>query len=124
DQRRGSPAINRADGGGAASHPAVAECAVIGVDDELKGQIPRGFVVLKAGVRAGPAALSAELVQLIRDQIGPVAAPRRVDAVAALPRPGPARSSARPCAASPTATMNPFHPPPNTRPSWRRCPRS
>src|SRR5208337_4258307 len=66
-----------------ASHPAVAECAVIGVNDEFKGQIPRGFVVLKAGVSAEPATLSAELVQLIRDQIGPVAALRRVDAVAA-----------------------------------------
>ena len=69
-----------------ASHPAVAECAVIAVNDELKGQIPRGFVVLKAGVRADPAALSAELVQLIRDQIGPVATPRRVDVIAALPK--------------------------------------
>ena len=69
-----------------ASHPAVAECAVIGVDDELKGQVPRGFVVLKAGVSADLAALSAELVQLIRDQIGPVASMRRVDVVAALPK--------------------------------------
>src|SRR5215472_5896011 len=69
-----------------ASHPAVAECAVIGVDDELKGQVPRGFVVLKAGVNADLAALSAELVQLIRDQIGPVASLRRVDVVAALPK--------------------------------------
>ncbi len=69
-----------------AGHPAVAECAVIGVNDQLKGQIPRGFVVLKAGVKADPDALSAELVQLIRDQIGPVAALRRVDVVAALPK--------------------------------------
>jgi propionyl-CoA synthetase len=69
-----------------ASHPAVAECAVIGVNDALKGQIPRGFVVLKAGVDADPPVLSAELVQLIRDQIGPVAALRRVDVVAALPK--------------------------------------
>jgi len=69
-----------------ASHPAVAECAVIGVDDALKGQIPRGFVVLKAGISTDPADLSAELVQLIRDQIGPVAALRRVDVVAALPK--------------------------------------
>jgi DNA-binding CsgD family transcriptional regulator len=45
-----------------ASHPVVAECAVIGVHDDLKGQIPRGFVVLKAGIAADPAALSAELV--------------------------------------------------------------
>jgi propionyl-CoA synthetase len=69
-----------------ASHPAVAECAVIGVNDELKGQIPRGFVVLKAGVGADHDVLSAELVQLVRDQIGPVAALRRVDVVAALPK--------------------------------------
>jgi len=69
-----------------ASHPAVAECAVIGVNDDLKGQIPRGFVVLKAGVNADPDVLSAELVRLVRDRIGPVAALRRVDVVAALPK--------------------------------------
>jgi propionyl-CoA synthetase len=69
-----------------ASHPAVAECAVIGVNDSFKGQIPRGFVVLKAGVATEPATVAAELVQLIRDQIGPVAALRRVDVVAALPK--------------------------------------
>jgi propionyl-CoA synthetase len=69
-----------------ASHPAVAECAVIGVNDDLKGQIPRGFVVLKAGVSSDPALVSAELVQLVRDQIGPVASLRRVDVIAALPK--------------------------------------
>ena len=69
-----------------ASHPAVAECAVIGVSDSLKGQVPRGFVVLKAGSRADPDALRAELVQLVRDQIGPVAALRQIDVVTALPK--------------------------------------
>jgi propionyl-CoA synthetase len=69
-----------------ASHPAVAECAVIGVDDQLKGQVPRGFVVLKTGVSTDHATVSAELVRLVRDQIGPVAALRRVDVVAALPK--------------------------------------
>ncbi len=69
-----------------ASHPAVAECAVIGVSDELKGQIPRGFVVLKAGIDADPGPLRAELVELIRDQIGAVAALRRVDIIAGLPK--------------------------------------
>jgi propionyl-CoA synthetase len=69
-----------------AGHPAVAECTVIGVSDALKGQIPRGFVVLKAGVDADPAVLCAELVALIRDQIGPVAALRRVDIITALPK--------------------------------------
>jgi propionyl-CoA synthetase len=69
-----------------ASHPAVAECAVVGVHDELKGQVPRGFVVLKAGVDADPEALRAELVQAVRDRIGAVAALRRVDVVPALPK--------------------------------------
>ncbi len=69
-----------------ASHPAVAECAVIGVNDQIKGQVPRGFVVLKAGIGTDPSVLSAELVELIRAQIGPVAAVRRVDVVAALPK--------------------------------------
>jgi propionyl-CoA synthetase len=69
-----------------ASHAAVAECAVIGVRDSTKGQVPRGFVVLKAGVSTAPAAVSAELVQLIRDRIGAVAALRRVDVVTALPK--------------------------------------
>jgi len=64
----------------------VAECAVIGVNDAFKGQVPRGFVVLKAGVSTEPETLSAELVQLVRDQIGPVAALRRVDVIAALPK--------------------------------------
>jgi propionyl-CoA synthetase len=69
-----------------AGHPAVAECAVIGVHDELKGQVPRGFAVLKAGVTTDPHTVAAELVQLVRDQIGAVAALRRVDVVAALPK--------------------------------------
>ncbi|HVN11675.1 MAG TPA: propionyl-CoA synthetase [Kineosporiaceae bacterium] len=69
-----------------AAHPAVAECAVVGVHDDLKGQVPRGFVVLKAGVDADPAQLEAELVQAVRDQIGAVAALRRVDVVPALPK--------------------------------------
>jgi propionyl-CoA synthetase len=69
-----------------ASHPAVAECAVIGVSDLIKGQVPRGFVVLKSGSDADPPAVRAELIQLIRDQIGPVAALRQVDVVAALPK--------------------------------------
>jgi propionyl-CoA synthetase len=69
-----------------AAHPAVAECAVVGVHDDLKGQVPRGFVVLKAGVDADPGALAAELVQAVRDRIGAVAALRRVDVVPALPK--------------------------------------
>jgi propionyl-CoA synthetase len=69
-----------------AAHPDVAECAVIGVADAMKGQVPRGFVVLKAGVVRDPATIAAELVQRVRDDIGAVAALRRVDVVGALPK--------------------------------------
>jgi len=73
-----------------AAHPAVAECAVIGVADSLKGQVPRGLVVLKAGVdlseQGGLEALRAELVKRVRDEVGAVASLRRVDVVDALPK--------------------------------------
>ncbi len=69
-----------------AGHPAVAECAVIGVEDALKGQVPRGFVVLKAGVDIDPDTLCAELVASVRAEIGAVAAFKRADIVPALPK--------------------------------------
>ena len=59
---------------------------MIGVADALKGQVPRGFVVLKAGVDRDREQLQAELVQLVRDQIGAVAALRDVAVVPALPK--------------------------------------
>ena len=71
------------------AHPDIAECAVFGVADTLKGQLPRGLVVLHADVPTDDASqtrLCAELVQLVRDQIGAVAAIRQVDIVAALPK--------------------------------------
>ncbi len=69
-----------------ASHPAVAECAVFGVNDALKGEVPRGFVVLKAGIEADPEVLAGDLAQMIRDKIGPIATLSRLDIVAALPK--------------------------------------
>ncbi len=69
-----------------AQHPAVAECAVIGVADQMKGQLPRGFVVLKAGVDRDPDELARELVQLVRDEIGAVAALKDVSVVGGLPK--------------------------------------
>lgn len=69
-----------------ASHPDIAECAVIGVKDELKGQVPMGFVVLKAGVSRAPEVIAAELVTLVRERIGPVAAFKSVRIVARLPK--------------------------------------
>jgi propionyl-CoA synthetase len=71
-----------------AGHEAVAECAVIGVSDGLKGQIPRALVVLKSGVdaEADSDRIRAELVQRVRDEVGAVASLRQVDIVAALPK--------------------------------------
>jgi propionyl-CoA synthetase len=69
-----------------ASHPAVAECAVIGVKDQLKGQLPRGLVVLKSGATVDEKTLREELVALVRRDIGPVAAFRDVSVVDALPK--------------------------------------
>src|SRR5881394_3244246 len=69
-----------------ASHPDVAECAVVGVADELKGEVPLGLVVLKAGVRRSPAAIGDDLVGMVRERIGPVAACRTVVVVQRLPK--------------------------------------
>jgi propionyl-CoA synthetase len=68
------------------SHPAVAECAVIGVADPLKGELPLGFVVLNAGVRADGPALKAELVRTVRTQVGAIATPRDIVIVDRLPK--------------------------------------
>ncbi len=69
-----------------AQHPAVAECAVIGVADPMKGQVPRGFVVLKAGADIEHDELATALVAAVREEVGPVAAFRTVSVVPALPK--------------------------------------
>jgi propionyl-CoA synthetase len=69
-----------------AEHPDVAECAVIGIADTMKGQVPCGFVVLNAGVTRDPAELEREVVALVRDRIGPVAAFKTVVPVKRLPK--------------------------------------
>ncbi len=69
-----------------AEHPDVAECAVIGVADTLKGQLPVGFVVLQAGVDRDADEISAELVGMVRERIGPVAAFKQATVVARLPK--------------------------------------
>jgi propionyl-CoA synthetase len=69
-----------------AGHPDVAECAVVGVADEIKGEVPVGFVVIKAGVDRPEADLVRELVERVRESIGPVAAFRVALVVARLPK--------------------------------------
>ncbi len=82
-----------------AGHPAVAECAVIGVADDLKGQVPRALVVLKGNQDVDEDALRAELLARVRSEVGAIASLARVDVVAALPktrsRQDPAEDDAR-----------------------------
>ncbi|MCK1410134.1 propionyl-CoA synthetase [Bradyrhizobium sp. 76] len=69
-----------------ASHPDVAECAVLGVKDAIKGEVPCGFLVLKAGVKRAPAEIEKEIVALVRDKLGPVAAFKLAITVGRLPK--------------------------------------
>ncbi len=69
-----------------AGHPDVAECAVLGIKDELKGEVPCGFIVLKSGVNRPPNEIEKEIVALVRDKIGPVAAFKLAITVARLPK--------------------------------------
>lgn len=69
-----------------ASHPDVAECAVTGVADEVKGEIPVGFVVLKAGVHRDPSHIEQELILMVRERIGPIASFKLALVVRRLPK--------------------------------------
>jgi propionyl-CoA synthetase len=69
-----------------ASHPDVAECAVVGVADELNGQLPVGFLVLKAGVGRTHAEITAEVVRMVRERVGPVASFKTAIVVERLPK--------------------------------------
>ena len=69
-----------------ASHPDVAECAVIGPEDALKGQLPLGLFVLNAGVERTEQEVAQEVIQLVREKLGPVAAFKKAAAVKRLPK--------------------------------------
>ncbi|MGJ4931851.1 propionyl-CoA synthetase [Bradyrhizobium sp. HKCCYLS2038] len=69
-----------------ASHPDVAECAVLGIKDAIKGEVPCGFLVLKAGVSRSPSVIEKEIVALVRDKLGPVAAFKLAITVGRLPK--------------------------------------
>jgi propionyl-CoA synthetase len=69
-----------------ASHPDVAECAVVGAADELKGEIPLGLVVLKTGVQRAHDEIIQELVRMVRERIGPVASFKVATIVKRLPK--------------------------------------
>ena len=69
-----------------ASHPDIAECAVTGVADDVKGEIPIGFVVLKAGVHRDPLLIEQELVRMVRERIGPIASFKIAIVVRRLPK--------------------------------------
>jgi propionyl-CoA synthetase len=69
-----------------ASNADVAECAVIGVADKLKGEMPLGFVVLNSGAEVDEAVLKKELIGVVRSQVGPIATPRDIHIVPRLPK--------------------------------------
>ncbi|PPQ42001.1 propionyl-CoA synthetase [Rhodopseudomonas palustris] len=69
-----------------ASHPDVAECAVLGINDPIKGEVPCGLIVLKSGVTRDPAEIEKEIVKLVRDKLGPVAAFKLAITVPRLPK--------------------------------------
>ncbi|MEO1449945.1 MAG: acetate--CoA ligase [Bacteroidota bacterium] len=69
-----------------ASHPAVAECAVVGVFNELKGQVPVGFLILKSGAEISEGEVEKEVIQMVRERIGPVAAFKRAVITQKLPK--------------------------------------
>jgi propionyl-CoA synthetase len=69
-----------------AAHEDVAECAVMGVADQLKGQLPVGFLVLKAGVDRDGDEIVAETIQMVRDRVGPVAVFKKAVIVTRLPK--------------------------------------
>jgi propionyl-CoA synthetase len=69
-----------------AAHPAVAECAVVGVADDLKGQLPVGLLVLKAGADKDPEEIVADVISMVRERIGPVAVFKKAAVVSRLPK--------------------------------------
>ncbi len=69
-----------------AAHPDVAECAVLGIKDDMKGEVPCGFIVLKAGVNRPPSEIEKEIVALVRERVGPVASFKLAITVARLPK--------------------------------------
>jgi propionyl-CoA synthetase len=69
-----------------AKHPDVAECAVVGVEDGLKGQVPIGFCVLKAGVTREHEAIISEIIQMVRNEVGPIASFKKATVVNRLPK--------------------------------------
>ena len=69
-----------------AAHPDVAECAVVGAADALKGQVPLGFLVLKRGVDRAGDTVVAEVVKMVREKIGPVAAFKEAVIIQRLPK--------------------------------------
>ena len=95
-----------------AAHPDVAECAVIGVHDSLKGQVPLGFLVLKAGVKKARTEVAAEAVLLVRERIGPVASFKTALVVERLPKTRSGSSAWRLTASMATNTASRAAPPP------------
>ena len=99
-----------------AAHPDVAECAVVGVNDEIKGQIPLGFLVLKAGVHRDQSEITQEAVHLVRTRRSvPSPLSRLRPLSSGFPKPVPEKSCAEQYRRSPIASNTPCPPPLRTR---------
>lgn len=103
-----------------AGHPDVAECAVMGVEDSLKGQVPLGLLVLNAGVDRNHDDIIKEAVQRVRDTIGPVAAFKKAVVVQRLPKTRSGKILRGTMRLLPTKKRTRFPPPSMTTPSWEK----
>jgi acyl-CoA synthetase (AMP-forming)/AMP-acid ligase II len=106
-----------------ASHPDVAECAVLGIKDTIKGEVPCGFLVLKAGVERPVADIEKEVVALVRERSGPSRRSSSPSPSAGCRRRARARSCAAPSRRSPTATAGPCPRPSRIRSRWTKSAR-
>ena len=103
-----------------AAHPDVAECAVVGVHDALKGQVPFGLLVLKNGVTRDPSHVIGEVVAMVRDRVGPVAAFKQATIVERLPKTRSGKSCAARSVRLPTVGPTRFRRRSTTLPFSRR----
>ena len=103
-----------------ASHPAIAECCVVGAHDDMKGQIPVGLVLIKDGATIDQDELEEELVEMVREKIGAIACFRRAIVVERLPKTRSGKILRRVIRQMPTVNSTTCRVPLTIRPSWTR----
>ncbi len=107
-----------------ASHPAIAECCVVGAHDDMKGQIPVGLVLIKDGATIDQDELEEELVEMVREKIGLLPVSAGPSLLTVYPKPAPARSCDVLFARLPMARSTRYPAPSTTRPFWKKSARN